>query len=112
VSRGLRAIVGGVGTAVFAVLASMVATGLYDWRWPSWLQKPKEVAPPVETVPNWWLIGGLGFAIVGVLVIVAIAVFSPEQPIEPTPAEYREDFFFGLTWRWPYGRNGVVGLPD
>ena len=110
-TRRLKLIVGWIGFVVVGVLTSMVATGLFDWRLPSWLQQPKELAPPVEAVPNWWLIGGLGIAIVGVLVIVVIAILSSEQPREPTWPQYREDSFFGLIWRWQYERDGVVGPP-
>lgn len=92
-----------------ALVLGMLGTAIFDWRLPPWLLREQAAQPAVPLVVDWWIVGLLGAACVGVAVIVLIVVFS-EQDKTPQVHEYRRDSFFGVVWRWGYVGNQIVKM--
>lgn len=100
-----------IATAILGAVAA-IATYFAGW-WPAFTKLATNVisfAVADTAVPNW-LLSTLILCTFIVLCLLGIALWSAIFPGLGRPAyqaNYREDNFFGIRWRWSYGTDGTI----
>jgi hypothetical protein len=91
-----------IGGTILLVVAGVAGHFTIGWKWVTDLWN--WITHPIET-SRWWYAFLVGFFVVNVLVWL---IRSVRQEQSPDFHQYTEDTFFGITWRWTWGKNNAI----
>ncbi|MBD3676790.1 MAG: hypothetical protein HUJ27_00115 [Rhodobacteraceae bacterium] len=97
-----------IATGIIAGVGVLI-TSLGGW-WPEVIIAINDIwlfLVATTTVPNWFLslLVICSLLMLGVLLIGVWSLFRSESQPSDLWRTYREDYFFGLRWRWDYGSD-------
>ncbi|MGF6599807.1 hypothetical protein P3T23_004541 [Paraburkholderia sp. GAS448] len=102
-----RTVLSGVLTAIILAILGFIWRFLPTlWQWLVHLAALIRAHLTSHAALPVWSVYILGAALAGWIVVFAINLWPRAKAnLEPKFTDYREDRFFGVTWRWHYDRN-------